>query len=75
MLSSPLKQQAFSPLVFLVHLEKCKVARAGCEGGRGLYLELLSCQSSWGHLSRAELVTAASEGQLPVSPVSEPVSF
>lgn len=31
-----------------------------------------SFQSSWGHLSRAELVTAASEGQLPVSPASGP---
>lgn len=29
-------------------------------------------QSIWGHLSRAELVTAASEGQLPASPGSGP---
>lgn len=53
------------------------MARAGCEGVEGVILGVAflpghNFQSSWGHLSRAELIIAASEGQLPVSPVSGP---
>lgn len=62
----------FPPLLCLVHLYVCKVAKAGCDGWRsctwGCFPPRAPLSKQLVHLSIAELVKAASGGWPPASP-------